>query len=270
MASLGYLARVALEVQRLVKYPKHLEHWQSCIREWAKSEEAKPCYETVSYPIKVNGTTKIFEREYLSASLPLVPLQRTIGYMYTLFGAVSDVFSEDTEDNSAIRIDPFPRGPVRVVVPTHKEVKEAASRGAELIVKKQTPEEVAEAATFVQGASYAVMMFRIQEGEIQEVELPLLNQFLDDIKRDLATVAADHEPVPDECHVTLLQMAAIVNKSKRTLRRLRDDGKLPAPDVKGGKGRADEWLWSSVRPILNEEYSRKVLETFPSDRFVRR
>jgi hypothetical protein len=34
-----------------------------------------------------------------------------------------------------------------------------------------------------------------------------------------------------ECHVTLTQMAAIVNKSKRTLERLRDDGKLPMQPV---------------------------------------
>jgi len=48
-----------------------------------------------------------------------------------------------------------------------------------------------------------------------------------------------------ECHVTLSQMAAIVNKSKKTLERMRDDGKLSAPAVKGGTGRAD----ASLAPI---------------------
>lgn len=71
------------------------------------------------------------------------------------------------------------------------------------------------------------------------------------------------------CHVTLKQMASIVNKSKRTLERLRDNGNLPAPAVKGGKGKADEWLWSVVRPILNREYGRQLPEVYPSDRFIR-
>ena len=73
-----------------------------------------------------------------------------------------------------------------------------------------------------------------------------------------------------ECHVTLSQMAAIVNKSKRTLERLRDNGRLSAPAVKGPKGTAHEWRWSDVRPILEDEYRRKLPETFPADRFVRR
>ena len=72
-----------------------------------------------------------------------------------------------------------------------------------------------------------------------------------------------------ECCVTLLQMASIVSKSKRTLERLRDNGELPTPTVKGGEGKADEWLWSDVRPILQEEYRRKLPEVFPSDRFIR-
>ena len=72
-----------------------------------------------------------------------------------------------------------------------------------------------------------------------------------------------------ECYVTLLQMAGIVNKSKRTLERLRDNKKLPAPAVKGGAGRASEWQWSVVRPILERQYKRSMPEVFPADRFVR-
>ncbi len=73
-----------------------------------------------------------------------------------------------------------------------------------------------------------------------------------------------------ECHVTLQQMAAMVNKSKRTLERLRGDGKLPTPAVKGGNGKADEWKWSDVRRILQNEYNRQLPEVFPADRFIRR
>jgi len=95
--------------------------------------------------------------------------------------------------------------------------------------------------------------------------------------RKAAEAAVDeHQPADPassgeqiECHVTLQQMAAIVSKSKRTLERLRDNEKLPAPAVKGGEGKADEWIWSEVRPILKREYSRTLPKVFPADRFAR-
>ncbi len=71
-------------------------------------------------------------------------------------------------------------------------------------------------------------------------------------------------------YVTLMQMAAIVNKSKRTLERLRDKRKLPAPAVKGGTGKADEWQWPVVRPILQDLFKRNLPERFPADRFIHR
>ena len=61
-----------------------------------------------------------------------------------------------------------------------------------------------------------------------------------------------------ECHVTLSQMAGIVSKSKKTLERLKQAGKLPTPTVKGGKGKANEWPWSQVRPVLEKEYAREL------------
>ena len=86
----------------------------------------------------------------------------------------------------------------------------------------------------------------------------------------------NEQPAPTEViseiagHVTLAQMAAIVNKSKRTLEWLKDDKMLPAPAVKGGNGRADEWLWSAVKPVLEAEYRRVLPDVFPADRFIRR
>jgi hypothetical protein len=74
---------------------------------------------------------------------------------------------------------------------------------------------------------------------------------------------AEHSRVAER-HVTLRQMAAIVNKSKRTAERLRDAGRLPTPAVKGGDGRADEWQWSQVRPILESEYGRQLPTEFPA------
>jgi hypothetical protein len=84
----------------------------------------------------------------------------------------------------------------------------------------------------------------------------------------LAEVRAAQKPQqsPVDCYVTLLQMAAIVQRDKKTLRRL---GTLPAPAIKGGKGKSDEWKWDDVRPILEKEYRKELPVVFPADRFVR-
>lgn len=60
-------------------------------------------------------------------------------------------------------------------------------------------------------------------------------------------------------YVTMDQMAAVVNKSKRTLERW----PLPPPDVKGGNGRANEWIWSKVRSVLEDCSGRSLPERFP-------
>ncbi len=66
-------------------------------------------------------------------------------------------------------------------------------------------------------------------------------------------------------HVTLDQMAAHVNRSKRTLERLkkRSNNPLPPPSVEGGGGKPDEWVWPDVRPWLEKEFKRKLPERFP-------
>jgi hypothetical protein len=73
------------------------------------------------------------------------------------------------------------------------------------------------------------------------------------------------------CCVTMLQMGGIVSRSKPTIERLKKKGKLPPPTVKGGNGRADEWDWALVRPILVAEYKRPDLpEHYPTDPFGKR
>jgi hypothetical protein len=71
-----------------------------------------------------------------------------------------------------------------------------------------------------------------------------------------------------ECYVTLDQMAAIVNRSKRTLERLKNRKRnpLPAPDLDGGGGRPDEWLWSRIRPWLAKESGKQLPQHFPAAR----
>ncbi|MGH7138680.1 MAG: hypothetical protein ACREHD_23285, partial [Pirellulales bacterium] len=84
---------------------------------------------------------------------------------------------------------------------------------------------------------------------------------------DAQTVAA---PITVEFQqrVGLMEMAAIVHRQKRTLERYKR--KLPAPAVKGGNGKPDEWLWDDVRPVLEQEFGMKLPEHFPASRFLAR
>jgi hypothetical protein len=81
-------------------------------------------------------------------------------------------------------------------------------------------------------------------------------------------VVARPDAAPD-CYVTLDKMAAMVDRSKRTLEKLqtRQQTPLPAPDVEGGGGRPHEWKWSNIRLWLEKEFGRVMPEQFPSDRF---
>ena len=60
-------------------------------------------------------------------------------------------------------------------------------------------------------------------------------------------------------------MAAIVNRSKRTLERLktRRTNPLPDPDTPGGGGKPNEWQWAKVRTWLEQEYSKDLPAQFP-------
>jgi hypothetical protein len=66
-------------------------------------------------------------------------------------------------------------------------------------------------------------------------------------------------------YVTLDQMAAIVNRSKKTLERLkkRRQNPLPDPDAQGGGGRPDEWVWPNIRPWLEREFNKQLPVQFP-------
>ncbi len=69
-------------------------------------------------------------------------------------------------------------------------------------------------------------------------------------------------------YVTLDQAASLVNKSKKTLERYLNDRDyahfgMPKPDVEGGGGKAHEWLWSKLRPWLEQQFNRRLPERFP-------
>lgn len=129
-------------------------------------------------------------------------------------------------------------------------------------------------------------LFAIDPGAMLRIAAAHQQVFLEaakikaELRLELATAVGLCEraggKAPD-CHVTLQQMAAIVNKSKPTLERLRSSHKLlrsshklPVADVKGGKGGSDEWLWSNVRPVLQREFKRSLPEQFPGDPFIGR
>lgn len=60
--------------------------------------------------------------------------------------------------------------------------------------------------------------------------------------------------------VTLLQAAALVNRSARTLERWAGKRGFPRPAVLGGGGKPHEYAWSELRPFLEKESGRKLPE----------
>ena len=66
-------------------------------------------------------------------------------------------------------------------------------------------------------------------------------------------------------YVTLNQIAAIVQRSKRTLEKYasRKVDQLPDPDIQGSGGKSNEWDWVKIRPWLEKEFGKKLPEVFP-------
>jgi hypothetical protein len=58
------------------------------------------------------------------------------------------------------------------------------------------------------------------------------------------------------------QAAALVNRSKKTLERMLEKGKMPQPDIEGGGGKKHEWIYAKLKPWLEREYG-KLLPTRP-------
>jgi hypothetical protein len=62
--------------------------------------------------------------------------------------------------------------------------------------------------------------------------------------------------------VTLDQIAAMVHRSKRSLERYRK--RMPAPRVRGRRGRPHLWAWAEVRPWLEATFDLRLPEQFPA------
>lgn len=79
-----------------------------------------------------------------------------------------------------------------------------------------------------------------------------------------AVVDSSKPEMPIEYYVTLDQSAALVSRSKSTLRNYKGKG-LPTPTIKGGgRGKPDEWLWpGEIKPWLEEEFGRNLPDIPP-------
>lgn len=128
----------------------------------------------------------------------------------------------------------------------------------------------------------------------EELSLDAIEELVDDAVRDLRLYLPARAPVAEEnvvaflndppppswltsvangCgsedgvaqfYVTLQQMASIVQRNKKTLERMKDKTELPPPDIKAPvNGAPDEWLWSTVRPILEKKFCRDLPESYP-------
>jgi hypothetical protein len=66
-------------------------------------------------------------------------------------------------------------------------------------------------------------------------------------------------------YVTRDQMAAICGlRSKKTIGRWINSDRLPSPDIEGGGGRADLWIWAKVRESLERASGRMLPQHYPS------
>jgi hypothetical protein len=77
----------------------------------------------------------------------------------------------------------------------------------------------------------------------------------------------DPPPVELPDLVTLDQAAAAAKCSKRTLERYKTAGKLPAPVVEGGAGKANLYDWPTMREWIEAEFGiKKLPERYPANR----
>lgn len=108
--------------------------------------------------------------------------------------------------------------------------------------------------------------FRARLGELGGTEFrPLLDELAIAISNE-GRKLPELDPKANQHYVTLDQMAAMVNKSKKTLERAMNhkNSTMPPPDVEGGGGVAHEWKYDTVRPWLEEKYKRKLPEKPPT------
>ena len=107
---------------------------------------------------------------------------------------------------------------------------------------------------------------KLQQDEVAEEGLADVMHVLLDRVRWVIGLIKQCPDVSVECLVTLHQAAAMVNRSKKTLERLKTASDFPMPRVQGSGGKPDEWAWSEIRPYLEKRFDRALPKRFPADR----
>jgi hypothetical protein len=106
------------------------------------------------------------------------------------------------------------------------------------------------------------------ESELAKIEIAAISAISNEPSESIERLPQSKAQL--DHHVTLKQLAGIVQKDKKTIQRLVSANKLPAPDVRGGNGKANEWIWSKVRGPLGAEFNRPLPEIFPADQWTGR
>ena len=106
---------------------------------------------------------------------------------------------------------------------------------------------------------YLDQMIRVKTQEAEEFVRREYNTRYTGFMDSLAAILSAGGPQ----YVTLDQMAARVKKGKRTLERYKTKGELPNPNVEGGGGKADLWIWANVRPWLEETFGMALPSRLP-------
>ena len=99
---------------------------------------------------------------------------------------------------------------------------------------------------------------------IQRIEVTVLSR--DDSDTRLAAAVqgpGDPSQPSTDVLVTLDDLCVVSRINKRTLERYRSDGKLPAPDKKGGHGKPDKWWYVNIRPRLEPLANRTLPPVYP-------
>jgi hypothetical protein len=78
--------------------------------------------------------------------------------------------------------------------------------------------------------------------------------------RDAANATREGTAILIEDMIDLDQAAALVGRSKGTLRRAFDNPKkkMPQPSIRGGGGKKNEWNYQELKPWLEKEYRRRL------------
>ena len=69
---------------------------------------------------------------------------------------------------------------------------------------------------------------------------------------------------PPPQFVTLADAATLARVSKKTAERWRKNARLPEPEILASKGKANKWLWDTLRPAIEKQIGHDLPEQFPS------